>query len=194
MSAIDRKDYCPRYSYEDSPQSISYGATISAPHMHGYALEHLENYLRPNMTALDIGSGSGYLTACMAEMVGSGGKVVGVDHIPELVDLSIDNMKKQHSDWLESGRVKFIVGDGRLGCPEEGPYDCIHVGAAAGKKPTALIEQLKAPGRLFTPVGTYSQYIMVYDKKEDGTVEEKRVMGVMYVPLTDADKQLGRDY
>ncbi|KAI8332318.1 pcmt1 protein [Chlamydoabsidia padenii] len=194
MKKIDRKDFCPRYAYEDAPQSISYGATISAPHMHAYALEHLEEYLQPNMKALDVGSGSGYLTACISEMVGSGGKVIGIEHIQELVTLSDRNMKKQHGHWIASGQVEFIVGDGRLGYPSEAPFDCIHVGAAAESKPTNLIAQLKAPGRLFAPIGTSEQCIMVYDKKADGTVEETKIMGVMYVPLTDVAKQRGQDH
>ncbi|CAO3594519.1 unnamed protein product [Absidia cylindrospora] len=162
--------------------------------MHAYALEHLEKYLQPNMKVLDIGSGSGYLTACMAEMVGSGGKVIGIDHIQELVSLSDRNMRKHHEDWIESGQVEFVVGDGRQGYPSEAPYDCIHVGAAADEKPSTLIDQLKAPGRLFVPVGRAEQTIMVYDKNEDGKVETKKIMGVMYVPLTDAEKQMGRDH
>ncbi|CAO3621609.1 unnamed protein product [Cunninghamella echinulata] len=194
MSAIDRKDYCEYSPYQDSPQTIGYGVTISAPHMHAYALEQLEKFLQPGMKALDVGSGSGYLTACMAEMVGPNGRAIGIEHISELVDYSIKNVRKRHSDWIDSGRIKFVVGDGRLGYTEDAKYDCIHVGAASPKKPTELIEQLKAPGRLFVPVGQYQQNIIVYDKKEDGTVEEQKIMGVIYVPLTDADKQRGTNH
>ncbi|CAO3611003.1 unnamed protein product [Cunninghamella blakesleeana] len=194
MVAIDRKEYCEYSPYQDSPQTIGYSVTISAPHMHAYALEHLEPFLQSGMKALDVGSGSGYLTACMSEMVGPDGKVIGIEHISELVDYSNENVKKSHADWLETGRVKFVVGDGRLGHPEDSKYDCIHVGAASPQKPTALIDQLKAPGRLFVPVGHLQQHIMIYDKKEDGSVEEKKIMGVVYVPLTDADKQRGRDH
>jgi protein-L-isoaspartate(D-aspartate) O-methyltransferase len=115
--------------------------------MHAYALEKLRDYLQPGMRALDIGSGSGYLTACMAHMVGAEGLVVGIEHIRELVELSERNVAKQHADWLTAGRIKFVTGDGRKGFAEDGPYDCIHVGAAAPKKPTDLLAQLKAPGR-----------------------------------------------
>ncbi|RCH93042.1 hypothetical protein CU097_010613 [Rhizopus azygosporus] len=189
MKAIDRKDYSPKYPYEDSPQSIGYGATISAPHMHGYALDKLEPFLQPGMKALDIGSGSGYLTACMAAMVGETGRVVGVEHIPELVESSKRNVQKSHSDWLESGQVKLVEGDGRLGYPSDAPYDCIHVGAATPSTPQTLIDQLKSPGRLFIPVGKYSQSIIIYDKDKDGNVHETKFLDVQYVPLTDAKAQ-----
>ncbi|KAI9487963.1 protein-L-isoaspartate O-methyltransferase [Zychaea mexicana] len=194
MKAIDRKDYAPRYAYHDEPQSIGFGATISAPHMHGYALEKMQDFLKPGMRALDVGSGSGYLTACMANMVGPEGRVIGIEHIQELVDISERNVKKHHKDWMVAGRVKFVAGDGRQGYPEDSPYDCIHVGAAASEKPTELLRQLKAPGLLFSPVGTASQSIMIYRKQEDGTVREEKWLGVMYVPLTDKKEQYEKGY
>ncbi|KAI7903544.1 protein-L-isoaspartate O-methyltransferase [Cokeromyces recurvatus] len=190
MKTIDRKDYCPRYAYDDSPQSIGYGATISAPHMHGYALEYLEPYLKPGMKALDIGSGSGYLSACMMQMVESNdGKVIGIEHIKELVDSSIRNVQKSHPEWIHNEQLKFIEGDGRLGYEPEGPYDCIHVGAAAPSTPENLLKQLKSPGRLFIPVGTDTQWVMIYDKDDKGNIHEKKWIGVQYVPLTDVKYQ-----
>ena len=65
--------------------------------------------------ALDVGSGSGYLTVCMALMVGDRGTVVGIEHVRELVEISIHNVRKNHSGLLQSGRVRFVVGDGRKG-------------------------------------------------------------------------------
>ncbi|KAK9727784.1 hypothetical protein K7432_001561 [Basidiobolus ranarum] len=193
MSSVDRKHYAPLQPYQDSPQTIGYGATISAPHMHAYALEYLRGFLKPGMKALDVGSGSGYLTSCMAAMVEKNGQVVGIEHIPELVELSTKNVKADHPEFLESGQVVFVTGDGREGYPDNGPYDCIHVGAAAVKTPTALINQLKSPGRMFIPVGTelHSQSIYQIDKDENGEIKEEELMGVMYVPLTDAKTQRG---
>ncbi|OBZ81984.1 Protein-L-isoaspartate(D-aspartate) O-methyltransferase [Choanephora cucurbitarum] len=189
MKKVDRKDFCPRDPYEDSPQTIGYAATISAPHMHGYALDQLEPFLQPGMK----GSGSGYLCACMAEMVGPTGKVIGIEHIPELVTSSTRNLNKNYRDQMESKQIEIIEGDGREGYEKEAPYDCIHVGAAAPTTPEALIQQLKSPGRkyirLFVPVGTDSQHIVLYDKDEHGNVSEKKWLGVMYIPLTDAKKQ-----
>ncbi|KAL5332685.1 protein-L-isoaspartate O-methyltransferase [Aspergillus crustosus] len=210
MIAVDRGHYAPSRPYSDSPQAIGYRATISAPHMHGHACEYLINYLRPGSRVLDIGSGSGYLTHVLAKLVidqavdgKSKGQVVGVDHIPELVALSHANMSKSEDGrrLLESGRVKFVKADGRRGWPAEAPYDAIHVGAAAQELHPLLIEQLRAPGRMFIPVNiehkqgilantalSGGQYIWVVDKKEDGTIHKEKVLQVSYVPLTDAPK------
>lgn len=74
-----------------------------------------------------MGSGSGYLTVCMAEMVGEQGRAVGVEHIPELVELAKQNTKKDHPEYLQDGRVSFYTADGRVGFPQDAPYDCMYV-------------------------------------------------------------------
>ena len=124
-------------------------ATISAPHMHAAAAESLLPFLHPGAKVLDIGSGSGYLTHVLAKLIEPSGKVVGVDHIQGLVDLAKGNLGKSAdgSELLKSGRVKIVKADGRLGWKDGGPYDAIHVGAAAEEAHSALVEQLKAPGR-----------------------------------------------
>ncbi|XP_038638673.1 protein-L-isoaspartate(D-aspartate) O-methyltransferase-like [Scyliorhinus canicula] len=192
MVATDRALYCSQNAYMDSPQSIGFQATISAPHMHAHALECLNNHLHDGARALDVGSGSGFLTACMARMVSPTGIVVGIDHIPELVERSIHNVESDNSTLLSSGRLSLIVGDGRRGYPNGAPYDAIHVGAAAAVVPQDLLHQLKPGGRMVVPVGPGggSQSLQQFDKLADGTITRTTLMGVIYVPLTDRDRQL----
>lgn len=128
---------------------IGFHARISAPHMHASAAESLLQFLYPGAQVLDVGSGSGYLTHVLANLVGADGRVTGVDHIQGLVDLSISNMRKsaEGKEMLRSGQVAFVKADGRKGWKNDAPYDAIHVGAAAVETHAPLIEQLKAPGR-----------------------------------------------
>jgi protein-L-isoaspartate(D-aspartate) O-methyltransferase len=90
--------------------------------MHAYAVESLLPRLDPGAKVLDIGSGSGYLCAIFGHLVGPTGKVIGVEHIPQLVQLSEQNMRKDPTlaKMVEEGRVKFVCADGRKGYPEEG--------------------------------------------------------------------------
>jgi len=200
MNAIDRKLFVPTEAaseaYADHPLVIGYGATISAPHMHAHCLEFLKDHIKPGATVLDVGSGSGYLAAVIAQMVGPSGRVVGIEHIDKLVAWSIENTANSAvSNMLVTshnpdGHLLLIEGDGREGYPPHAPYDAIHVGAAAPQTPNALLEQLKPGGRLVIPVGTHSQDLMIYDKKSDGNIESRSAMGVRYVPLTSVDYQI----
>lgn len=196
MGTLDRGLFVPdgAPAYTDSPMQIGYNATISAPHMHAKCLELLEENLQPGMCALDVGSGTGYLTACFALMVGQQGRVVGVEHIPELATTSIDNVRKSAAKQLmEEGSLSIHVTDGRLGWPESAPYDAIHVGAAAPEIPQPLVDQLKPGGRLVIPVGTTSQELKVVDKDLGGSVTVRDELSVRYIPLTSRDAQL-QDY
>lgn len=198
------------FPYEDSPQSIGHSATISAPHMHASAIEHLLPYILPTDTnpaprVLDIGSGSGYLTHVMAELVGDKGTVIGVEHISALKELGERNLGKSEDGtaFLGSGRVRFRVGDGRKGWvePNDGSserqgsntWDAIHVGASASEVHQELLDQLKAPGRMFIPVDDdpdgWGQHVWTIDKDSQGKVTKKKLFGVRYVPLTDAPRR-----
>ncbi len=136
--------------------------------MHASAAEALLPFLPEHpkhpLRVLDVGSGSGYLTALLAQFVGEEGKVVGVEHIKELVALSEANLRRweEGRKMLDSGRVKFVVADGRLGYkdPEvssslgketgqedEAGWDAIHVGAGAKMVHQELVDQLRRPGR-----------------------------------------------
>ncbi|CAI8609817.1 unnamed protein product [Vicia faba] len=193
MEIIDRGLFVPNgvQPYIDSPFAIGYNATISAPHMHAACLQLLENHLQPGMHALDVGSGTGYLTVCFALMVGPNGRAVGVEHIPELVSFSIKNIEKSAAaPLLKDGSLSVHDGDGRQGWPEFAPYDAIHVGAAAPEIPQPLIDQLKPGGRMVIPVGNTFQDLKVVDKNTDGSISIRTETAVRYVPLTSKEAQL----
>ncbi|XP_029454408.1 protein-L-isoaspartate(D-aspartate) O-methyltransferase-like isoform X3 [Rhinatrema bivittatum] len=190
LLATDRVHYIKYFSYVDFPQHIGYKATISAAHAHADSLELLEKKLVEGAKVLDVGSGSGYLTACFAKLIGPMGKAIGIDHIEELVRDSIRNIQQDDPTLLTSGRLKLVVGDGRQGYPEEAPYDAINVGAAADKVPQALLDQLKPGGRLILPMGPReNQFVEQYDKTMDGQIVKTQQMKVKFVPLTDKKHQ-----
>jgi len=206
MLAVDRTYFTPSDSpaYEDTPQSIGHGATISAPHMHAHALEEVTPCLEQAkqrlagdasdvLRVLDVGSGTGYLTACLAHMAGKLARVVGIEHVEKLTDAARENLRRAgFSNWLETNRIVLVTGDGRLGYPPEAPYDVIHVGAAASSVPKALLNQLRPLGCMFIPVGpAHHQAIYMYVKDADGRVSSKRLLNVRYVPLTDLAQQIG---
>ena len=192
MIKVDRVDFSPRNPYMDSPQPINYNVTISAPHMHAYCLELLKDHLKKGGKSLDVGFGSGYLTVAMSKMMEDKGTSVGIEHIKELCDYAKENINKNNKELLDNKKVILICGDGRKGCPEYGPYDCIHVGAAASEMPQELINQLANGGRLVIPVGEPGgdQYIYVIDKDNQGKITQRKELCVSYVPLTSVDKQL----
>ncbi|KAI3785818.1 hypothetical protein L1987_44944 [Smallanthus sonchifolius] len=221
METVDRALFVPDGSqaYEDSPMPIGFNATISAPHMHATCLQLLEKNLQPGMHALDVGSvqtsdissmacpkygfvevslliseipnENGILDCMFALMVGPQGRAIGVEHIPELVAMSLKNVEKSAAaPLLKDGSLALHVADGREGWPEFAPYDAIHVGAAAPEIPKPLIEQLKPGGRLVIPVGNIFQELKVVDKNEDGTVTVRTETSVRYVPLTSREAQL----
>lgn len=179
-------------------------ATISAPHIHAHSISMIAKYIKPTSRVLDIGCGSGYVTHVLAQLIIDGatepsqatGYVVGIDHIPELVDFSTQNVSKSQSgrDFLESGKIRFVLGDGRKGFEASAPYDAIHVGAAAVALHDELVEQLASPGAMYIPVEDEEkkildiineQFIWEVKKDENGNVTKQRIFAVNYVPLTD---------
>ena len=177
---------------------LGFGATISAPHMHAMCAELMLEAVGggqsggEGVNVLDVGSGSGYLAAVLSRLIGEHGRVYGIEHIPELVQTSIANLRADDPALLS--RVHIQQGDGRLGLPSAAPFNAIHVGAAAAEVPAALIEQLKEGGVLVVPVGEENddQWLEVIQKQAGGRLKKTRVTGVRYVPLTSKEHQMRR--
>jgi protein-L-isoaspartate(D-aspartate) O-methyltransferase len=130
-------------AFEDAALPIGHGQTISQPYMVARICEALE--VRPGQRVLDVGTGSGYQAAVLAEL---GAAVVTIERIPELAELARANLAAAGYD-----QVEVVVGDGTLGVPERAPFDGIAVAAAAPGLPETLYEQLRVGGRLVVPVG-----------------------------------------
>jgi protein-L-isoaspartate(D-aspartate) O-methyltransferase len=178
MELVDRANYTPKNPYMDAPQTIGLGQTISAPHMHAHVLEEIYPYLvgKENIKLLDVGCGSGYLTAAFGRWMkplkqdedailgktALGGKVFGIDIRRDLVELTCRNIRTADADLFESGVLNIVVGDGWEGLRSEAPFDAIHVGAAAESMPHALVAQLKVGGVMIVPVGMQSEVQTLY--------------------------------
>ena len=180
MLMVSRHLFVPkRYeveTYVDTPLPIGYGQTISAPHMVAIMCDLLD--LQEGDKVLEVGAGSGYHAAVVAEIVGKKGKVIAIERFPELAERA-----RQNLEYLGYDNVIIVVGDGSKGYEPEAPYDKIYVTASAPDIPKPLIEQLKPGGRMVIPIGRYEQYLYVVDKDEEGKIH-KRVWGaVRFVPL-----------
>ena len=194
LESIDRKYFVPADGspYEDKPQRIGFNTTISAPHMHAYTLVWLEKYLTPGICILDVGSGSGYLTLCLAKMIGRG-KVFGIDHIEKLTTQALKNIAMSQSELSNDPQLLIQMShkDGRNGLPEFAPFNVIHVGASTTKIPEPLIDQLAPGGVLIAPVGpdSASQKITLVEKDLNGSLRYSALLNVCYAPLTDKKTQ-----
>ena len=147
MERVPRELFVPEpersRAYEDAALPIGYGQTISQPYMVARISEALG--VRPGELVLDIGSGSGYQAALLAEL---GADVITIERIPELAEQARENLAAAGYDAVE-----VVVGDGTLGLPDRAPFDAIAVAAAAPDFPQTLYEQLRPRGRLVVPVG-----------------------------------------
>jgi protein-L-isoaspartate(D-aspartate) O-methyltransferase len=159
-------------AYRDEPLPIGCGQTISQPYIVAYMTEALK--LQPEDRVLEIGTGSGYQTAILAEIVS---EVYSIELIPELSLRAQETLKS-----LGYQNIEFLTGDGSKGWPEKAPFEAILVSAAPADVPPALIEQLEIGGRLIIPVGTDSQELVLIKKTKKGW-EKTRLIGVRFVPL-----------
>jgi protein-L-isoaspartate(D-aspartate) O-methyltransferase len=137
--------------------------------------------LRRGMKVLEVGAGSGYHAATIAEIVGDKGHVFTVEYVDKLVAIARNNLSRAGY----ANHVTIVQGDGSLGYPERAPYDRILVTAAAPKIPPPLLEQLTSDGILVMPVGgrMFPQELVRVRKKSDGASQRDSLGGVAFVPL-----------
>jgi len=157
---------------------IGFGQTISQPLVVAFMLELLQP--EEGEKILDIGSGSGWTTALLAQIVGEKGKVIALEVIPQLVEFGKKNVSKYN--FLEKGVVEFILGDGTKGYEKEAPFDKILVSAEAKKFYSSWQEQLKIGGRIVVPI---KNSIWLFVKKSEKNFEKKEFPGFVFVPLIE---------
>jgi len=169
-------------AYVNAPLPIGCGQTISQPFIVALMSDLLD--LRPVDRVLEVGTGSGYQAAVLAELAGG---VFSTEVIPELADVAKHTLTREGY-----GNVALRVGDGGHGWPEHAPFDAIIVTAAARGVPPALVKQLRPGGRLVIPVGVPcgDQQLRVLRKSPDGSVISRAVLPVAFVPLTGASSDM----
>jgi protein-L-isoaspartate(D-aspartate) O-methyltransferase len=178
MRAVPRHRFVPEseqpYAYQDRPLPIGHGQTISQPYIVALMSELAD--VKAGDTVLEVGTGSGYQAAVLAEM---GAKVYSIEILEALARRS----KATLEELGYSKKVEVRHGDGYAGWPEHAPFDAIVVTAAPPKIPEPLKEQLKVGGRLVIPVGKYLQSLLQLTRTEKGFREES-VIPVRFVPMT----------
>ncbi len=177
---IDRANFVSPESKEEAyinaPLSIGEGQTISQPLTVAFMIELLQP--KAGDKIFEIGFGSGWQTAILAEIVGKSGKIFAVERIPELFRFGRKNIAKYN--FIKKGIVKTIGGDATLGRKRHAPFDRIIAAASGEKIPVAWFEELKIGGRLVAPV---KESIWLYIKKSNKKFEKKEYPGFVFVPL-----------
>ena len=187
---IKREDFLPEdiknLAELNEALPIGSGQTISQPLVVAFMLEQLQPQQGDKI--LDIGSGSGWTTALLAEIISPKGKVIAIEIVPELKEFGEQNVAKYN--FIEKGIVEFICADGSKGYEKEAPFDKVLASASAEKIPQTWKDQLKVGGRIVTPIGSS---IWLFQKKapsvakamegKENEWEEKEYPGFAFVPL-----------
>jgi len=183
LSVLHAIDVTPRHlfvptgvqhrAYEDSALPIGSGQTISQPSIHARYLELLK--LTGNEKVLEIGTGSGYQTALLAQLAA---QVFSIERIPALLDGARDVIRQ-----IGARNISFLLGDGTLGWRQYAPYDAILVGAGAPEVPSTYHEQLKEGGRILIPLGDREEQTLFMFTRRGDTLEETEIAPVRFVPL-----------
>jgi len=180
MARVPRHRFVPveyqRQAYDDAPLPIGFGQTISQPYIVAYMTEVLD--LDPSHSVLEIGTGSGYQAAVLAEIVR---EVHSIEIVPELASQARGALAAAGYD-----NVRVRAGNGYAGWPEQAPFDRIIVTAAPPSVPVALVEQLAIDGVMVLPVGTTSQEVRILRKSADGVTSETTIP-VRFVPMVDKE-------
>lgn len=180
LGRVPRHEFVPLMqrasAYANRPLAIGHGQTISQPYIVAVMMDQLA--AEPGQSVLEIGTGSGYQAALLAEL---GVRVASIEIVEPLAREAAGRLRR-----LGYPQVATRVGDGYDGWPERAPFDAIIVTAAASHIPPPLVRQLKPGGRMLIPVGApfQSQQLLRVDKRADGTLTTRQLMPVSFVPLT----------
>ena len=178
MRKVPRHEFVPvnlkQVAYSDRPLPIGKNQTISQPYIVALMTEYLG--LKGGEKVLEIGTGSGYQAAVLAEIAQ---RVHSIEIIPSL---GIAAKKKLQAMGYKN--IHVTIGDGYLGLPDQAPFDAVIVTAAPDHIPQPLIDQLKTGGRMIIPVGNYHQELILITKLANGKIKKKSVLPVIFVPMT----------
>jgi len=186
MRRVPRHEFVPdagrARAYQDQPLPLGHGQTISQPFIVALMTDLLN--VESDDVVFELGTGSGYQAAVLAELVD---RVYTIEIIPELGRTARQRLEEQGYDHVETR-----IGDGYYGWPEAAPFDGIVVTAAADHIPPPLVDQLKPGGRMVIPVGGafFQQELMLVEKQADGSVQTRQLLPVRFVPLTRSEKEI----
>jgi len=184
MGRVPRHEFVPedfrRDAYGDHPLPIGEGQTISQPYIVAAMLEHLA--LQATDRVLEIGTGSGYVTALLSLLCA---EVYSVERHAPLAAVAESALHGLGHPDLKCRNVKIRVGDGRQGWPDYAPFDAILVSAATSEMPPALFDQLREGGRMMAPVGPSSSQELQLIRKIGGQPKVKVLEGCRFVPLVE---------
>ncbi len=177
MAKVPREEFVPKEtrpaSYSDQPLPIGYNQTISQPYVVAFMTEQLQ--LKRDDRVLEIGSGSGYQTAILAELVAD---VYTIEIIEPLA-------KNAEATLIRLGykNVQVKAGDGYKGWPEHAPFDAVIVTCAPDHVPQPLVDQMKEGGRMIIPVGRLGEQELYFLEKKNGQLKKRAVLPVRFVPM-----------
>ena len=178
MTKVPREEFVPpesrAASYEDGPLPIGYSQTISQPYIVAFMTEQLR--LKPSDRVLEVGTGSGYQAAILADLVSEVYSIEIVEPLAKKAEATLQRLGYKN--------VHLKTGDGYKGWPEAAPFDAIIVTCAPDKVPQALVDQLKDDGRMVIPVGDrFAQQLYLLEKK-NGQLKQSATLPVRFVPMT----------